>query len=145
MRDKILNVYADAAVYARRTGLGAVIKDARGNVIAWRKHAIGAMSNNEAEYEAVIFALQQVRGLEPREVRVFSDSRLVVEQLRGWIRVKNEALRAKHKRALELAAEFERVVFYHIPRAQNQLADAMADDAVRVGGKVTGGGGRGTG
>lgn len=129
-RDRVLQVYADASVYPRATGLGAVIKDERGNLVAWRNQAARPMTCNEAEYMALIFALEEVRAFAPRAVCVFSDSRLVVEQMRGWIRVHSDTLRPLHRRAQELAAEFERISFSHIPREENQLADAIADDAV---------------
>ncbi|MBI5652066.1 MAG: ribonuclease HI family protein [Chloroflexi bacterium] len=127
---RTLAVYADASVYPHATGLGAVIKDARGNLIAWRKRAIGALTSNEAEYHALIFALEQAQTFAPRELQIFSDSKLVVEQMRGMYRVQNERLRALHRRAGALVERFERVTFTHISRERNQLADAIADDAV---------------
>jgi ribonuclease HI len=128
-----LAVYADASVYPHATGLGAVIKDARGNLIAWRNRAIGAMTSNEAEYHALIFALEQAQSFAPRELQIFSDSKLVVEQMRGMYRVHHDRLRALHRRASALVERFERVTITHISRERNQLADAMADDAVRKG------------
>jgi ribonuclease HI len=125
-----LSVYADASVYPHATGLGAVFKDERGRLIAWRNRAIGAMSSNEAEYEALIFALEQARGFAPRELEIFSDSQLVIEQMRGLFRVRSDTLRALHRRAATLVAKFEHVRFTHISRERNQLADAIADDAV---------------
>jgi probable phosphoglycerate mutase len=125
-----LAVYADASVYPHATGLGAVIKDAHGNLIAWRNRAIGAMTSNEAEYHALIFALEQAQSFAPRELHVFSDSKLVVEQMRGLYRVHHDRLRALHRRAGALVEQFERVTFTHISRERNQLADAIADDAV---------------
>ena len=88
------------------------------------------MTCNEAEYAALIFALEQALSLGTKEVKVFSDSRLVVEQMRGWIRVRSSQLRRLHQRARNLVAQFERVTFTHIPREQNQLADAIADEAI---------------
>jgi probable phosphoglycerate mutase len=66
----------------------------------------------------------------PREVQVYSDSKLIVEQMRGWIRVRSAQLRRLHRQARELAERFERVTFTHVPRERNQLADAIADEAV---------------
>ncbi len=127
-----LAVYADASVYPHATGLGAVIKDRQGNLLAWRNVALpGGMTSNEAEYHALIFALEQARTFSPRVLQVFSDSKLVVEQMRGLYRVRQDRLRRLHQRAVALAARFERVTFAHISRERNQLADAIADDAVR--------------
>ena len=130
MQQSTLSVYADASVYPHATGLGAVFKDERGKLIAWRNRAIGPMTSNEAEYQALIFALEQARTFAPRELEVFSDSKLVVEQMRGLFRVHSESLRALHRRAAALVEKFERVKFTHVSRERNQLADAIADDAV---------------
>jgi ribonuclease HI len=130
MTCNVLFVYADASVQPEATGLGAVIRDERGKLIAWRNKAARPMTCNEAEYAALIFALEQAREFSPREVQVFSDSRVVVEQMRGWISVHSYNLRPLHRQARELAAQFRRVSFTHIPREQNQLADAIADDAI---------------
>lgn len=127
-----LFVYADASVYPHATGLGAVIKDERGTLLAWRNHALHAMSSNEAEYHALMFALEQVRTFSPREIEVFSDSKLVIEQMRGAYRVNHANLRELYRRAKALTASFSKVTFTHVSRERNQLADAIADDAVRL-------------
>lgn len=133
MRYHKLQVYSDAAVYPHATGLGVVIKDAQGHVIAWRNKVMRAVSgSNEAEYHALIFALEQVRTFSPQRVEMFSDSKLVIEQMRGYYRVNHDSLRALHRRAQELRDGFERVTFHHISRERNQLADAMAEEAVQM-------------
>ncbi|HEY4689499.1 MAG TPA: ribonuclease HI family protein [Anaerolineae bacterium] len=130
MSHTTLSVYADASVQPQATGLGVAIKDEQGQLIAWRNKAAQAMTCNEAAYAALIFALEQVLGYAPREVRVYLGSRLVIEQMRGWIRVRSTQLRRLHHQARDLAGRFERVSFTHIPRDRNQLADAIADEAV---------------
>jgi ribonuclease HI len=130
MTCNVLLVYADASVQPGATGLGVAIHDEHGQLIAWRNKATSAMTCNEAEYAALIFALEQARDFSPREVRVFSDSRLVVEQMRGYIRVNSHGLRPLHRRARELAQRFEQVTFTHVPRDRNQLADAIANEAI---------------
>jgi len=132
MQHAILSVYADASVQPSATGLGVAIKDGQGKLIAWRNKTAQAMTCNEAEYTALIFALEQALSYAPKEVRVFSDSRLVVEQMRGWIAVRSAHLRRLHRRARELADRFERVSFTHVPRERNQLADAIADEAITL-------------
>ena len=117
-------------VQPHATGLGVAIKDEHGKLIAWRNKSAPVMTCNEAEYAALIFALEQTLSYGPREVRVFSDSRLVVEQMRGWIRVRSSQLRRLHQKAYDLTTRFERVTFTHIPRERNQLADAIADEAI---------------
>jgi len=130
MAHTVLQVYADASVQPNATGLGVAIKDERGNLIAWKNKTAPAMTCNEAEYAALIFALEQALSYAPKELRVFSDSRLIIEQMRGWIRVRSAGLRPLHRQARNLVERFERVTFTHIPRGRNQLADAIADEAV---------------
>ena len=130
MSHNVLFVYADASVQPEATGLGVAIRDERGQLIAWRNKAAQAMTCNEAEYAALIFAMEQALTFAPQEARVFSDSRVVVEQMRGWMRVHSDHLRPLHRQARQLAERFERISFTHIPRERNQLADAIADDAI---------------
>ena len=65
-----------------------------------------------------------------RSVRVVSDSRVVVEQMRGMISVSNPALKRQHARATRQAARFDRVTYIHVPRELNALADAIAGDVL---------------
>jgi ribonuclease HI len=138
MRDRYIEVFTDASVQPRATGLGVVVKDARGRLIAWENAAAGVMTCNEAEYAALIYALEWLARSGERvdvdEVRIFLDSRVVVEQMRGWVAVRNPRLRPLHAQAQALARRLEgryaRMTFVHIPRERNQLADAIADDAL---------------
>jgi probable phosphoglycerate mutase len=148
MAHTVLFVYADASVQPEATGLGAVIRDERGELVAWRnaQHPVdkadkatlaparsAGVTCNEAEYAALIFALEPAREFAPKEVKVFrlwADSRLVVEQMRGWISVHSPNLRPLHRQAKHIAGQFAQISFTHIPRERNQLADAIADDAI---------------
>lgn len=127
----VLFVYADASVQPNGTGLGAVIKNVDGKLIDWRNKSAPAMTCNEAEYAALIFALEETLKFKPRTVHVYSDSRLVVEQMRGYISVNRSNLKQLHQQARALQERFEICTFTHIPRDLNQLADAIADEAAR--------------
>lgn len=127
----VLFVYADASVQPNATGLGAVIKDVDGKLIAWRNKPARVMTCNEAEYAALIFALEEALKLNPSVVHVYSDSRLVVEQIHGWIAVNSPALKPLHRQARALRSRFKRLTLTHIPRERNQLADAIADEAAQ--------------
>jgi probable phosphoglycerate mutase len=138
MRDRLIRVFTDASAQPRGTGLGVVVKDARGRLLAWENAAAPPMTSNEAEYAALILALEWLGRAAPRleadEVRVCLDSRVVVEQMRGWAAVRSPRLRLLHARARALArrleARFARLTFTRIPRDRNQMADAIADDAL---------------
>ncbi len=132
MKHKKIQVYSDAAVYPHATGLGVVIKDGAGNIIAWRHQVMRAVrGSNEAEYHALIFALEQAQTFSSQFVDCFSDNKLVIEQMRGYYRVHDETLRNLHQRAQNLRDRFERVTFNHISRERNGLADAMAEEAIQ--------------
>lgn len=134
MNHPILFVYADASVQPHATGLGAAIKDERGRLIAWRNKPTRAMTCNVAEYAALIFALEQAAKFQPAVVHVYSDSRLVVEQVHGWVSVHDAELKSLHRQARELIQRFQRWTLTHIPRERNQLADAIANEALADGG-----------
>ena len=129
-----LNVFVDAAVHPHATGLGVVLKSEAGEVIGWHKDCRQPMTCNEAEYEALIFALRTVKQYATRFrqafVKIHSDSRVVVEQMTGAISVRNDRLRMLHRIAQSEARDLKRLDFIHIPRRRNELADALAEDAV---------------
>lgn len=130
MAYSVLAVYADASVQPEATGLGIAIKDGQGRLIAWRNKAAPAMTSVEAEYSALIFALQQALSYEAKEVQVYLDSRVVVEQMKGWMAVRATHLRPLHREARRLVERFKRISLRYIPRDRNQLADAIADEAI---------------
>jgi ribonuclease HI len=89
-------------------------------------------TNNQAEYTALVKALEHALELgADRAVRLFSDSELMVKQMRGEYRVKNEELRPLYERALRLAARFAGgVVYSHVRREQNRRADELCNEAL---------------
>ncbi|RLC71521.1 MAG: hypothetical protein DRI52_05070 [Chloroflexi bacterium] len=131
MMGRKLIVYTDGAIRERATGLGVVIRDGQGQVLAWRsKRLPRAMTCNEAEYEALILGLEVVHTFRPREVCFRLDSLVVVNQMRGVFAVRDAALRQLNARARKLVAHLPKVVFSHVGRRHNRLADALAQEAV---------------
>lgn len=127
-----LRVYTDGAIRPAQgaSGLAAVAFDEQGRLLRWWVRCVGALSNNAAEYAAVLLALEELRPYRPSELAVFTDSRVVVEQAQGLARVRSPHLLALHARLRAAALEFDSLHFYHIPRQRNRLADALANDAV---------------
>ncbi len=123
-------MFIDATVRAQGAVLGIAFKNERGQLIGWWGKAARNMTINEAEYEALIFGLGMARDRGAQVVSVFSDSRVVVEQMTGIIRVNHDVLKRLHRRATDAARRFGRVTYTHIPRELNVLADAMAEEAV---------------
>ncbi len=91
---------------------------------------LGTATNNVAEYTAAIIGLEHAVKLEVSRVKLFADSELLVKQLNGQYRVKNEGLKPLYNRAKELIAKIGSVEVQYIPRAQNREADALANKAI---------------
>ncbi len=96
---------------------------------------IGEGTNNIAEYTAVMRALEFARGEGEKEVHIKSDSQLVVRQLNGEYKVKDEKLKALKLAVDELCVGMA-VKFEHIPREQNEGADALSKEAAEQGKKI---------
>ncbi len=111
--------------------IGAIIRDERGRLLASISQPIGRATNNQAEYRAIIAALEKVLALGARQVELNSDSELVVRQIKGQYRVRKEALRPLYQRVKELQSLLEGFTVRHIPRQQNREADKLANAALR--------------
>ena len=105
-----------------------------GTVLAAHGEAIGVATNNVAEYSALIAGLEKAVELHVGELEVISDSELMVKQMRGEYKVKNEALRALSLRAGELARDLERVTYTAVRREHNELADRLVNEALDAAG-----------
>jgi ribonuclease HI len=110
--------------------IGVVIKDGQGRVLGKISKRIGKTTNNQAEYQAVIAALEEAVRLGVARVEVKSDSELVVKQVNGRYRVKNAALKPLHQRARELQPSFHSFAITYIPRRQNTEADRLSNAAL---------------
>jgi ribonuclease H / adenosylcobalamin/alpha-ribazole phosphatase len=91
---------------------------------------LGVQTNNVAEYTGVVRALELARELGAREVHMLLDSKLIVEQLAGRWRVKDAKLIPLWAAARRTLAGFDRWTAGHVPRAQNSVADALANEAI---------------
>ena len=109
---------------------GFVLESEDGTVLAAEGEAIGTATNNVAEYSGLIAGLQKAVELHVPEVEVVSDSELMVKQMRGEYRVKNEALRELYDEATALARRVGNVEYRHVRRAHNELADKLVNDAL---------------
>ena len=85
---------------------------------------LGETTNNQAEYQAVKLALEAASKFQPTEIQFNLDSELVVRQLNGLYKVKNQQLKPIHEAIKELIKLYPRVTFTHVRREYNQLADA---------------------
>jgi ribonuclease HI len=109
---------------------GYVLEAGDGTVLDARGEAIGVATNNVAEYRGLLAGLEAAleRGVE--EVEVVSDSELVVKQMRGEYKVKNETLRDLVDEAQALESRFRRVTYTAVRREHNELADRLVNEAL---------------
>ncbi len=110
--------------------IGAIIKDEQGRLIARISRRIGTTTNNQAEYRAVIAALEEAIKLGITHVELNSDSELIVRQIKGEYRVKKATLKPLHQKVKQLLGSLEGFTVTHIPREQNTEADMFANRAL---------------
>lgn len=111
-------------------GAGFVLEDAEGIVVRSGGKYLGCVTNNSAEYEALIWGLRTALDHGVSDLRVCADSELVVKQLNGQYRVKNEGLKPLYATAKQLLGRFARVEVTHVRRENNAAADALANEAM---------------
>jgi len=112
---------------------GYVLEAEDGTVLAAHGERIGVATNNVAEYRALIAGLDRAVELGVGELEVVSDSELLVKQMRGEYRVKNEALRGLSIQAARLARELGKVTYTAVRREHNELADRLVNEALDAG------------
>jgi probable phosphoglycerate mutase len=108
-------------------GYGVQIQHADGTVVAELHGGLGIATNNVAEYNGLLAALQWAVEHGERDVDVRADSELLVKQMRGEYRIKNPGLQPLAARARLLAAQLGRVRFEHVRREHNKEADRLSN------------------
>lgn len=114
-------------------GYGVVIEDNAGKKIAGLSEYLGHQTNNFAEYQGLIAALEYALQHGPKALKVISDSELLVRQIKGIYKVKNSVLQDLHGRAKELIAKMDWFSIDHALREHNQEADRLANEAMDKG------------
>ena len=117
-------------------GYGVRVERPDGTLVEEFWESIGVATNNVAEYRGLLAALEWARAHGCRQVRVRSDSLLLVQQMLGNYRVRNPGLQPLHARARLLVHEIGRVAFEHVPRESNTHADRLANAAMDEGAGV---------
>ncbi|MBX3038616.1 MAG: ribonuclease HI family protein [Anaerolineales bacterium] len=133
-RPKFYIVHIDGSIRPgfEKSGLAAIVRNENGIIIHWWSSQINqGMTCNEAEYAAAIMALEKIRALQnpPRVLKIYSDSQVLVHQMKGIATARAPVLRQSQMRLRGLVIHFEHVIFNHIPREKNRLADALANEA----------------
>ena len=112
------------------SGIGAVLKDEKGDIIKEVSEYIGTTTNNQAEYKAIIRALEEASILKASEIVANLDSELIVKQLNGQYKVRNPGLAPLFLRVHNLRQNFKSIKFTHVRREFNKEADALANLAM---------------
>jgi probable phosphoglycerate mutase len=110
-----------------------VLEAEDGDVLAAHGEAIGRATNNVAEYRGLLAGMAKAAELGVEELEVVSDSELLVKQMQGEYRVKNETLRELWDEAQDLDRRFRRVRYTAVRRAHNELADRLVNEALDAG------------
>ncbi len=137
-KSKKIIVYTDGGSRGNPgpAALGVVIKDEKGNLIKKYGEALGAKTNNEAEYAAVVSALKKIKALFGKEktkkmvVDMRMDSELVAKQLTGKYKIEVERLFPLFIKIWNLKMDFKNISYTHVPREQNKEADQMVNEAL---------------
>ena len=109
------------------SALGVVVTEESGKVLKEYSHYLGEVTNNQAEYEAVIFALQKAKQLGIKEVELRVDSELIGRQLLGMYKIKDPDLQPLFLKAWNLRLDYDKVDIKIIPREQNKKADKLVN------------------
>jgi len=109
---------------------GFVVLDMEDNVLVDRGIYLGVTTNNQAEYTALKLALEECRKMGAKEIQVYMDSLLVVNQMKGIFKIRNRELWPLHQAIKDLVQGFKHVSFSHVPREFNKLADAAVNRAL---------------
>lgn len=137
MKDKIV-IFTDGGSRGNPgpAAIGVVIKNAEGQTIKSYGETIGEATNNEAEYRAVVSALQKTKALlgkaktKKLAAEVNMDSELVARQLNGEYKIEEERLFPFFVKIWNLRMDFGKVIFRHIPREKNKEADQLVNQAL---------------
>jgi len=115
------------------SGYGVVIQNETGKKVAALSEYLGHRTNNFAEYQGLIAALEYAVANGHKALKVISDSELLVRQIKGIYKVKNAALQELHGRAKELIAQLGWFSIGHVLRGHNEEADRLANAAMDKG------------
>ena len=129
---KKLVIYSDGGARGNPgpAGIGVVIFNGSNKILKKIGRCIGSTTNNQAEYKALIMGLEEAEGMDAEEVLCHLDSELVVKQMQGKYKVREEGLKDLAMQALRLINKFQHVEFVHVPREKNKLADKLVNDAL---------------
>ena len=135
MNRDVISYYCDAAVNSldQICAVAVIVRAPSGRILDAASCCLPGMTNNEAEYEALILGLEMALRRADRQANFLLDSQIVIGQIARCFAVRDHKLKPKHERASRLVAQLPEATLIFIPRQQNQLADALAKEALEIG------------
>jgi ribonuclease HI len=129
------HVYIDGASSGNpgESGAGVIAFSSEGNELYQESIYLGCMTNNMAEYEALVHALEKARELMIKRIHIYTDSLLLANQMNGVYRIHNTCLQEYANKARVIMRNFDDYSVKYIPREKNRLADKLAKNGVRKG------------
>ena len=131
MKYKQITIHVDGAIAGgKHSGIAAIARDEQGHFVGWVSRKMRRMTNMEAEYHAALLGIELAKQLRLTNFVIVSDAQVMVQQVQGRIRVLSQRLRPLHQRICVATSDLPQVLFKHVPRDYNRLADALAADAL---------------
>ena len=132
MKEDQLIIYTDGGSRGNPgpAGFGVVFYNSNREIVAEFDRYIGVTTNNQAEYQAIVFALEKAVETGAKSLAFFLDSELAVKQLNGEYKVKNKDLASLFLKIHNLRTKFSSVSFTHVRREYNKEADRLANQAM---------------
>jgi ribonuclease HI len=127
------HIYIDGASSCNPgpAGAGLVVYDEHGNEVGRDSTYLGEMTNNMAEYEALVIALSMACKSNVKNVSIYTDSLLVVNQIMGKYKIKNITLQKYAEKAKKLIRTIDHFAVKYIPREENKIADKLAKEVIK--------------
>jgi ribonuclease HI len=126
----VVNVDGGARGNPGPAAIGVVVSTPDGDVLEEHAERIGSATNNVAEYRALMLGLERALALGAREVELIGDSELVVRQVQGEYKVRDEVLWRLNKHVIRALAEFDSWSIRHVRREDNEAADRLVNEVL---------------
>ena len=134
-KSKTYSLYVDGAadLHTKTAGIGGVFFNNKNEEVYSFSQYLDDATNNEAEYSALIKGLQQGIELKLININIFSDSELIVKQVNGDYKVKNDRMKKLHQKVLYLLEQYDNWVINHVMRDENTIADRLSKEGRKKG------------
>jgi ribonuclease HI len=138
LKNKYIEIFIDGGARGNPgpAGIGVLILDGTGKKLKEVSKYIGEATNNIAEYNALLYGLEEALILRADQIKINLDSELVAKQLGGEYRVKDENLRPLFERAVNMLKSFKNFEINHIVREKNKEADKLVNKAINLAGLI---------